>query len=269
MKTIKRVFFVTSFFALCFSQAIFACQTSPANIPFCHSYESADAIFIGVVSESKPFSKEINFGKTPYSLEYNHLTFTVKETLKGTNSSFVKAFNQTEIFTSCDKLLDIKIGQTWVVFMRKDNEKEDFYITNNSFIYNETKEHNKINDLRKITRGESDNGIYGQISANYPASLISRKDYKVVAEGNGQMLITKMDEYGRFTFSPLAPGTYKIKAFLPFEGYVQSINSREMFKFDNEENLYSYELQFTTKDNRCNYFQISTNKVENSSNLQK
>jgi hypothetical protein len=222
----------------------------------------SDAIFVGTIEESEPFVKESKYVNKVYEQKYNRLKFEIIKVFKGEISDSFEAFYNTSWITSCDTLLDIKPGQTWVIFAKKDYKEPDFYVTSSSFLYDAKKEANRIHSLEMFQKGESDNGIYGQIRANYPLSITSRKNYKVIAEGNGQRFAAAMDEYGRFTFLSLSPGTYKIKMYLPFAGFVRNYNRTvvEELIFDEPVNLYTYELNFATNENKCNYFSVIIDK---------
>ena len=244
------------------SNMAIACLITPANVPYCSSFVEADAIFVGTIKESDPIVKESKYVNKIYEQKYNRLKFEVTKVFKGEISDSFEAFYNTSWISSCSSELDIKPGQTWVIFAKKDYKEPFFHVEDNSFPYDARKEANQIHSLELLQRGESDNGIYGQIQANYPLSLIFRKNYKVTAEGNGQSFATTMDEYGRFTFSPLSPGTYKIKMYLPFAGFVrnQTRTTVEELIFDEPLNLYTYELNFATNENKCNYFSVTVDK---------
>lgn len=262
MKTLMKSCCAVIITIIFLSNVAIACLTSPANIPYCSSFVESDAIFVGTVKESEPFIKELEFAKKAYEQKYNRLKFEVTKVFKGEISDSFEAVYNTTWISSCGSLLDIKPGQTWIIFAKKDYREPDFYVTSSSFLYDTRKEANRIHSLELFQQGESDNGIYGQIRANYPLSSISRKDYKVTAEGNGQKFAMAMDEYGRFTFSSLSPGTYKIKMYLPFAGFVRNYNRTvvEELIFDEPLNLYTYELNFATNKNKCNYFSVTVDK---------
>lgn len=205
-----------------------------------------------VVSVNPKLSPET---RATWTAKYNRLTFAVTETFKGAATGEFEALNLAEIVTSCDEVTDIKSGQKWVVFAYQRDGKGEFYISPTSFLYDEAKEAEKLRYLHTaVANGETKVGIYGQFTANYPASRIKIEGFKVTAEGNSrQQLTAKMDKYGQYAFPAVFSGVFKIKIHLPFNGYLREGNHRTDFVFDKETGLYTYEYETLVKDNECAY----------------
>ncbi len=255
-------------FPLIFVQTAFACQTTPGEVPFCYIFQSAQAVFVGEVVKSEPHSAvpaNSNLSaetKFAWTRKYNRLTFAVTETFKGAATGEFEALNLAEAVTSCDTVTEIKIGQKWVIFAYQLDGKDEFYVSLAGFFYDEAKEAEKLGYLRAVLKNETKTGLYGQFTANYPASLIKIEGYRVTAEGNGKRLTAKMDKYGQYAFPAVSGGTFKIKIHIPFKGYLQEGNNQTDLVFDKKTGLYTYEYETTVKDNECAYEQIRAYPVD-------
>jgi len=246
-------------FPLIFAQTTFACQRNPGEVPFCYIFQSAQSVFVGEVIKAEPHNivpADPNLSpenKGVWTAKYDRLTFAVTETFKGAAKSDFETFNLAEMVSSCDIIKEIKLGQKWVIFAHQHDGKGAFYISSASFLYDEAKEAEKINFLRAVLNGETKTGIYGQFTANYPASRIKIEGYKVIVEGNGKRLTAKMDKYGQYAFPTVSGGTFKIKIYIPYGGYVEQGNNRKDLAFEKKTGLYTYEYETTVKDNECVY----------------
>lgn len=250
-------------FSLISAQTIFACQTPPGETPFCYIYQSAQIVFVGEVVKSEPHNIVPDIpnlsaeSKIAWTGKYNRLTFAVTENFKGIATGEFEALNLVEAVTSCDVITEIKLGQKWIVFAYQRAGKSEFYVSRASFFYDEAKEAKKLDYLRKVVNNETKPGIYGQFTANYPASQIRIEGYKVTAESDGKKFTTKMDEYGQYAFPVISGGIYRVKIQIPFDGYLQKGNNRTYFVYDKKIRLYTYEYETTVKDNECAYERVS------------
>lgn len=189
-------------------------------VPLIARYSRADSVFIGKI-------KNIKQVKTPSELEnfnekYRSVKFEPKKIYKGLEVS-TKEFSLLNVSESGDYETEkLKIGQIWIVFVRKDEGK--LYFGGGCDASRKIEEKADIDYYEKeILSVKDKQAIIGRIVDEMTFEKL--KDIEVVLEGNGMKEIKLTDEEGLFYFPIQFPGSYKISINLPFYGLPGGYNS--------------------------------------------
>ncbi len=247
-----------------FYQTVFSCLTPMGEVPFCYIYQNTEVIFVGKILKAEPFDYEptnSNEAKLKEAYKnwmgvYEKMTFAVVDKYKGVPSESVEILNLTKGGTSCDNPIKMNVGERWAVLAhRLKPDSTDYYVTTAKKI-----DENSINDLviklEKVREKGITPSIFGQIHANYPLSKTGLKGYQVTAQRDGNTFRAKMDQYGQFSFDNIESGTYNVRAYVPFAGYVAlPINQyrHDQLGFDEKKRLFFYEYKANVEDNKCFY----------------
>lgn len=198
------------------STAVFACTCVDYGVPSCKLFGDADAVFVGKVERITA----ANDDKTNISLRgVNSMSdrgvgllsvhFEVQNALKGVTGATATAL--TYAGTSCD--LDVKEGQTWLIFANKDGKTGllgfGACVGNRQIEMDDS----EFKEFEQLSSRSSSPIIRGRISLNQYDGV---KGAQVSLNGQGTNLKTQSDEDGSFVFHVQKEGRYSVRFSIPF-----------------------------------------------------
>jgi len=181
--------------------------------PACQEFWRADAIFIGVATQvvHTPNSTELMIG--PYLK--SRVTFSLEEKIKGVDG--------TGIILDLDYCgHNFKEGERYLVYAYRnpnDNRLDVRAGSTRTRPVSEAKE--DLEYIRGLSAGEDGSKIFGTVvqstldirKSEYATEPI--QGIKVSLEGNNQQSDVLTDREGKYQFTNLSPGTYRIRAEIP------------------------------------------------------
>lgn len=160
--------------------------------------------------------------------------------------------------TSCDyEQPKPGIGERWVVYVDDDEKPflgRPYSPTVNK--YDPKKSAEFLSKVEAIIRNPV-TAIYGQIDKYLNDGPMA--NLKIVAVSNGTTLKTTTDKEGRFSFENIAPGTYKIRVYTPFQAadnWEDQDGTTTKFDIRGETHFFEYSVSLTTGDAAYRYFHV-------------
>lgn len=190
-----------------FSVKSFACSCSPkVYAPACELISRVDAVFVG---------EPIEYSRGIYR-------FKVEKAYKGVTNedSEVKVYGLAG--TSCE--IRYSIGTKYLIFAGKSSSSPNTFISGMCSGSREANE-SEINFLDKFSKGETETAVFGQVLQWVTSIGLPEEDESnpvegasLILENENQKHTTTSDSNGRFIFSGISSGNYKLSAFkAPFK----------------------------------------------------
>ncbi len=209
------------------------------NKPFapCKLYETADAVFIGVVKEvsySKPFDE--GAGLSRIILRKKEILLTIKESFKGlaekqreitvTITQIQKRSQSGEL--AFEKYVDVNCpfdefaqDETYLVFAkRKSTERKSIFFADDAIPIEQAD--NAVTYIRNRVAGNPSTMLYGLVIRKIRplhdfGDMLKRpiRNIKVEIQSETRRFTTTTDERGNYLFSGIPPNDYFIKCDLP------------------------------------------------------
>ncbi len=226
-----------------FANTSLACSTLVFGVPICAEFTQADAVFLG-----KAIKVEDLTGKADYPDNWKRVHFKVQENFKGAeNPTFSLITNDWR--AACG--LNIKKGQTWIIYANYDEEDKTFHSnTGNKYNPKEYKEDLEI--LRTASERKTDTSISGQLTSFPDYGEYKFEAVEITVEGNGIEKTTTTNEEGRFNVNSLFGGNYKVKMKFPF--YANFVTNLPPSKYNYIPTTTTFlEYQVELKQGDCDY----------------
>ena len=190
-----------------FSVKSFACSCSPkVYAPACELISRVDAVFVG---------EPIEYSRGIYR-------FKVEKAYKGVTNedSEVKVYGLAG--TSCE--IRYSIGTKYLIFAGKSSSSPNTFISGMCSGSREANE-SEIDFLDKFSKGETETAVFGQVLQWVTRIGLPEEDESnpvegasLILENENQKHTTTSDSNGRFIFSGISSGNYKLSAFkAPFK----------------------------------------------------
>lgn len=236
---------------------------APGKAPLCYVFQNTNTVFVGevlkvetkkLVPTDPALRPEL---KQDDTFVYQEVTLAVTENFKNAAAPSIQVMTLAAAYSSCDTVYDLKVGEKWVVFADPKDFVSGELVSSFAIKLNENKEDETLAGLSKIKEHGIEASLFGHFNINYPLSQINIKGKRVTAEADGHRFTAKLDEYGGFAFPKVPAGTYSVRIYLPYQGYVlDDKRNRREFSFDNDSGLYVYEFAVVVKDGECSYQRI-------------
>ncbi len=230
-----------------FANFLFACSRFEFGVPICANFTRADAIFVG-----KAIKVEDLTGKDDYPDDWLRVQFKVQQNFKSAdNPTFTLVINDWR--SACG--LEIKKGQTWIIYANYDDKNKTFE-SNIGSKYNPLEDKEDLEILKKASERKTDTTISGRL-ISYGTYEYTYEAVEITVEGNGSRQITTTNADGTFNISSLTAGNYKIKMKFPFHASVSFIIPN--LKYVSTEGIptfFEYEVELKRGDCDYSFFKI-------------
>ena len=243
-------------FLFAFSNISFACSQFEQDVPSCAYFTRADAVFIGKITKI-----ERNFNGNEDGF-WRRVHFKIINNFKGAkNSTLTLLTSPWE--AACG--LNVKKGQTWVVYAKYDDE-EKVYISFRGNEYNQTEDKEYSEFLEAASKGKLKTSISGQLIPSGRYETNSYSGIKIKIEGNGNQQETETNSDGKFDFSSLSAGNYKVKLKFPCFASLLWFYPKIKFAYLYENpTIFEYDVQL--KQGECDYKFFEVSKPSKSKNI--
>ena len=228
-----------------FNNASLACSRFEFGVPTCAKFTRADAVFVG---------KAIKVQDLKRNNDYRRVKFQVQQNFKGAeNLIFTLITNDWR--AACG--LDIKKGQTWLIYAYYDDKSKSFRTnTGNKYNVDEDNKYNVDEDkeelqiLKTSSEGKTDTTISGRL-ISYGTYEYKYEPVEVSVEGNGNRQTTKTKDDGTFSISSLTSGNYKVNFKFPFHASVLYTVKLKSNYTEGTPTFFDYEVEL--KQGGCDY----------------
>ncbi len=222
-----------------------SCALTENGTPVCAFWTSADVVFLGKALKVENAPKNEGFPEGARKIR-----FQVQQNFKGAdNPTFT-------VVSTADCGLNIKSGQTWVIYANNDIVVKSFSAFRGVKI-----EPKIISDeaetLKNITAGNSDTAISGRFvsAANNGAYIYEPVEISVA--GGGKLLTAKTDTNGAFNI-PVPDGNYQVELKFPFKAsFKWNENLLGTALVEGIPTLFRYEVRLNDGDCQFNFFEVS------------
>lgn len=220
-----------------------ACTCREYNVPVCAAYWRADAVFGGQLVDITPVEKSDN--RTPTVM----LHFIVEQPFRGIGGDRVLV--ETLHGTSCDMLF-VK-GERYLIYASRETGGQLFAgpCTRTTDLKHANED---LNYLRALARGDAKEAIMGRLLRDQYAPLTG---LRVSVQSGDKTTEVKTDAKGDFSVSVLNPGTYTVRAFIPFAAMVMVYGQDEQGKTNATDTLTTFEYEVQVEKNQCQYRQLN------------
>ena len=226
-----------------FSSISFACQRFPYQVPICAKFTKHEAVFLGKVINIEDLT-----GKGDYYDNTLKVEFIIQENFKGAEKATLTLITP-DWRSACG--LKVKKGQSWLVYASYDSEDKVFESIDGKK-YNSKSDREEI----EILRNSSNKKSLGEISGQF-VSHINYYQYEaaeIILEGDGVRQTINSDENGKYKFSNLRAGLYKVEIRFPFYASFLTFyeKSNVFVKAQEIPSIYRYEVEL--KESDCDFF---------------
>jgi len=226
-----------------FTNVSLACSRFEFGVPTCAKFTRADAVFIG-----KAINIENLTGKEDYEDESLKVQFKVQHNFKDAeNPTFTLITNDWR--AACG--LNIKKGQTWIIYANYDDENKTF-ISNIGNKYNLKEDREDLEILKTVSERKADTKISGRLISFGTSNEYKYEPVEITVEGNGSRRTTATNVEGTFNISSLTAGNYEVKMKFPFHASL-------LFFIPNLKSIYTegtptfFDYEVGLKQGDCDY----------------
>ena len=244
----KNLFLLLALIFVVFVNISFACTRFEFGVPIQAEFTRADAVFIG-----KAVKVEDLTGKDDYPDNWVKVQFKVLQNFKcAENTTFTIITNDWR--AACG--LQIKKGQTWIIYASYDEEDKIFrsHIGNK---YSSSEDKEELEILKLASERKTDTTISGRLTLSglYPYE----EAVEVTVEGNGIQQTTTTKSDGTFSVASLTAGNYKVKMKFPSGASVIYFTvSGQNPEFTKQmSTLFEYEVELKQGDYDYSFFEVS------------
>src|SRR5215813_319832 len=242
------------FLVLAFHTTLFLADTARACIPVggeeppCSAYWKANAVFVGVVSETTkvpPEQKEI-FQKLL-------IRFTVERPYRGVDSAEVEV--ATISGTECD--MKVQEGEKWLVYASRDSASGRLWVSSRTKLHASADE--DLSYISSLSQGLPEPSVMGGVF-DYPYR--PWEGIKIHIRGNGLKYEASTDKDGKFTFPAVKPGRYFIRAIFPAQSLPVILGGRMPSRSRETGAAPMVEYQIDMQPGRCEFIQFFGHRLE-------
>ena len=238
-----RFLIILSLILIASAETAFACVKTETGTPVCAFWTRADVVFTGKVLKVEGSSRNEDSGESARKVR-----FQVLENFKG-------ADNQTfNVVVKTDCGLNIKSGQTWIIYAASDIVLKSFSAVRGVKIEPKTKS-DEAAALKDIFAGKTPTAISGRfVSAAQNAYLY--EPVEIAVAGNGKSFAAKTDTNGAFNLA-VPDGNYRVELKFPY---------RASFKWDEYllgtsltegvPTFFKYDVRLNDGDCNFNFFEV-------------
>jgi hypothetical protein len=227
-----------------------ACSCKEYEVPVCAAYWRADAVLVGELLEITPVEKT-----TEIQIPTVMLHFIVEQPFRGVAGNRVDV--QTLHGTSCD--MKFENGKRYLIYASRAGEGNQLFAGPCTRTTELKYAIDDLNYIRTVTQQEAQESILGRLVRNKYEPL---PGLKVTVQSGDKTVEAKTNEKGDFSVSVPAPGTYTVRAFLPFAAAVMAYQEDEQGKIAQTETLTTFEYEVQLAKSQCHYRQIDTFKID-------
>ena len=226
-----------------------ACSCLEYGVPVCAAYWRADAVFAGQLLDISPDEKLSDQMPTVT------LHFIVEQPFRGISGNRVDV--ETHNGTSCD--MPFAKGERYLIYASRDRESTQLFAgacMGTTELRHAQEDLKYINEVVQKTAKES---VVGRVLQNTYRPL---SGVKITVQTEGKTLEAYTDAKGDFAIPVAGPGTYRVRAFIPFAAYVMAYQENEQGKLTATDALSTFEYEVQIAQNQCHYRQLDTFKVD-------
>jgi protocatechuate 3,4-dioxygenase beta subunit len=226
-----------------------ACTCVEYGAPPCAAYGRADAVFLGVVTGIEKPPARAAAGELPQAL----LSFSVEQSFKGVVAA------QTQVATlwgtSCDS--SFEMGGRYLVYAHKSaggGRLEILPCDRTALFEHASKD---LDYIRSLTGSAPAQSIMGRLAEMKHSPL---QGVKLSVSGGGKSYQGVTDGEGRFKIEVPQPGTYKVRASVPFSAGVISHSPGVEARPTERRTVFEYTVK--VEKGQCDYRELDIYKVD-------
>lgn len=227
-----------------------ACQCAEYGTPVCAAYWRADAVFVGQLTKITPVVKQSD-DELPTVL----LHFIVEQPFRGVTSAQVDV--ATLFGTSCDMKFDK--GERYLIYASLGTDNRSLFAgpCSRTTTFDDASE--DLNYLRAVTQQGAQESISGRLALNKYDPL---SGLKVTVQRGDQTLETTTDKQGQFDVTLPSPGTYTVRAFVPFAAAVLAYKGDPETREKATDALTTLEYELKIEKNHCDHRELDLFKID-------
>jgi len=234
-----------------FTKSIQACQCRELKTPICARFWRSDAVFVGQVIDIKPIPK-----KPDNVYTYVMVSFRVQESFRGVPGPRVGVGVATN--TLCEP--KFKMAKKYLVYASLDDNTNQLFTgmcrgTTPAIGIDES-----VKELRKLARREVGETISGIIKTKLYQGL---PGITVEVTSNNKTFKTITTDYGEFSISLPAPGSFKVRVSVPYS--VRRMDSSDediTVRSTQTESGSIFEYEVTLEKSQCSYLELDVAKTQ-------
>ncbi|HLL14472.1 MAG TPA: carboxypeptidase-like regulatory domain-containing protein [Pyrinomonadaceae bacterium] len=230
------------------ARTVAACTCVEYGTPPCVAYGRADAVFVGVVTGIKEPAREAA-GELPEAL----VSFSVEQSFKGVAASLVQV--ATLWGTSCDS--SFQMGGRYLVYAHKNSSGGRLVIQacDRTALFEQASE--DLDYIRSLTGSAPTQSIIGRV-AEQKYSPLHGVNISVTGGGKSYQAVTDVE--GRFNIEVSSPGSYKVRASVPFSAAVISYRPGVEARATERRTVFEYTVK--VEKGQCDYRELEIHKVD-------
>ena len=227
-----------------------ACTCIDYDVPVCAAYWQSDAVFAGQLVDITPVERTSD--RQPSTVL---LHFIVEQPFRGVSDARVEV--ETPSGTSCD--MPFGKGERYLIYASRDQESKRLFTGLCSRSENLKFADKDLNYLRAVTHQEVNESILGRVVRNQYQPV---PGLKVTVTSGDKTLETMTNDKGDFSFQLPGPGSYTVKAFIPFAAAVATYRPDEQGDLQSTDTLTTFAYDVELAKSQCNYRQIEAFKID-------
>ena len=244
MKT--RIVLLLLLTCLTFADNLLACPQTETGVPACAYWTRADAVFSGKVLEIKNAQKSEDLPEGSRKIR-----FQVLQNFKGVDNPTFAVFSPD---AKSDCGLNVKKGETWIIYARNDIVGKSFAEFRGVKIEPKV-ESAELEILKQVIAGKSATAISGRIVST--AGKYIFEPVEVTVEGKNFKQTAKTDANGAFDFPVPPDANYKIELKFPFEAIVKwNENLLGISLKQGNPTIFKYEAKLNDGDCHFSLFEV-------------
>lgn len=222
-----------------------SCTLTENGTPVCALWTRADAVFLGKALKVETAPKNEGFPEGARKIR-----FQIQQNFKGAdNPTFT-------VVSTSDCGLNIKSGQTWVIYANNDIVVKSFSAFRGVKIEPKII-NNEAETLKNITTGNSDTAISGRFVSAANNGAYVYEPVEISVAGGGKLLTAKTDTNGTFNI-PVPDGNYQVELKFPFKAsFKWDENLLGTALVEGIPTLFKYEVRLNDGDCQFNFFEVS------------
>jgi hypothetical protein len=227
-----------------------ACSCNEYDVPVCAAYWRADAVFAGQLLDITPVEK-----KSDNQIPTVMLHFIVEQPFRGVSGNRLDV--ETLHGTSCD--MNFEKGIRYLIYASLERNSNQLFAGPCTRTRELRDAVDDLNYIRTVMQQETRESVLGRIVRNKYEPL---PGLKVTVQSRDKTVETKTNEKGDFSESLPGPGSYTVRAFIPFAADVMAYREDEKAKITTTDVLTTFEYEVQIARNQCSYRQIDAFKID-------